>query len=103
VLTLGMAIHELATNAAKYGALATPKGRVDVTWEVDAEARQLAINWVESGGPAVVPPERSGFGRLLLERVLGSDLRSLVAMDFDPAGLRCAIGLALDEHVARGN
>jgi two-component system CheB/CheR fusion protein len=100
-LTLGLAIHELATNAAKYGALSTPHGSVDVTWRVDCQAGQLALHWIERGGPPVHPPERRGFGRLLLERVLVSDLGGRVEMDFAPAGLNCAIALPLDEHVAR--
>jgi hypothetical protein len=91
-LTLGWPSTELATNAAKYGALSTPTGRVDVAWEVDAEAQMLAIRWIESGGPAVVPPKHSGFGRLLLERVLGSDLRSTVVMDFAPAAFAAPSG-----------
>jgi PAS domain S-box-containing protein len=99
-LTLGLAIHELATNAAKYGALSRRQGRVEVVWEVDDKAAQLAIRWSESRGPAVHPPARCGFGRLLLERVLGSDLRGTVEMDFAATGFRCAIALPMDEHVA---
>lgn len=99
-LTLGLAIHELATNAAKYGALSRRQGRVDVGWEADSQAAHLAIRWTESRGPTVHPPARSGFGRLLLERVLGSDLRGTVEMDFAATGFRCAIKLPLDEHVA---
>jgi len=100
-LTLGMTIHELATNAAKYGALSTKSGSVDVTWQVDARHRQLRIRWTESGGPTVSPPGRSGFGRLLLERALASDLGGDVRLDFVADGLKCAIAIPLDEHVAR--
>jgi two-component system, chemotaxis family, CheB/CheR fusion protein len=100
-LTLGLTIHELATNAAKYGALSTRQGRVDVTWTVDREAAELAIRWSEHGGPPVRPPQRRGFGRLLVERVLVSDLHGRVDMDFAPAGFGCAIALPFDEHVAR--
>jgi PAS domain S-box-containing protein len=100
-LTLGLAIHELATNAAKYGALSTLTGKVNVNWVAKPGTGKLTIRWTESGGPAVRPPERCGFGRLLLERVLGSDLHGTVEMDFAAGGFDCSIGLPLDEHVAR--
>jgi PAS domain S-box-containing protein len=100
-LTLGMALHELATNAAKHGALSCECGSVDVTWQVDPRDRQLRIRWSEAGGPPVRPPGRSGFGRLLLERALASDLGGDVQLDFDAAGLKCAVAIPLDEHVAR--
>jgi two-component sensor histidine kinase len=100
-LTLGMAIHELATNAAKHGALSNKSGSVDVTWQVDSRHGQLRIRWSETGGPTVRPPERSGFGRLLLERALASDLGGDVQLDFAADGLQCAIAIPLDQHVAR--
>ena len=100
-LTLGMAMHELATNAAKYGALSNKNGSVEVVWQVDPVGRQLRISWAESGGPVVVPPAGSGFGRLLLERALASDLEGSVQLDFAEDGLRCAIAIPLDEHVVR--
>jgi two-component system CheB/CheR fusion protein len=96
-LTLGMAVHELTTNAAKYGALSTTSGRVDVTWSVDkAGAEEVArIRWVESGGPTVRPPTRQGFGSHLIERGLSSETGSEVRLEFVPAGLRCAITMPL--------
>jgi two-component sensor histidine kinase len=100
-LTLGMAIHELATNAAKHGALSTKSGSVDVTWQVDPQDRQLRISWTETGGPTVRPPGRTGFGRLLLERALASDLGGDVRLHFAEDGLKCAIAIPLDEHIAR--
>ena len=100
-LTLGMALHELATNAAKHGALSGKCGSVDVAWHVDPQNGQLRIRWTETGGPPVRPPARSGFGRLLLERVLASDLGGDVQLDFDEDGLKCAIAIPLDEHIAR--
>jgi PAS domain S-box-containing protein len=87
-LTLGLAVHELATNAAKYGALSTNDGVVEVRWRVDPKDDALAIFWQERGGPAVSPPTRTGFGRLLLERAIAADLRSSVTLAFDAQGLR---------------
>jgi two-component sensor histidine kinase len=101
-VTLGMAIHELTTNAAKYGALSTKDGIVDACWEI-ATDRQLRIRWIESGGPAVTLPKRSGFGRLLLERVLTSDLSGTVDLDFAQNGFKCAIAFPLKQHVAHLN
>ena len=98
-LTVGLAVHELATNAAKYGALSEKGGSVDVTWQIDPRERQLQIRWLESGGPTVERPSRSGFGRLLLERALASDLRGSVDLDFAPSGLKCHIAIPLDGHV----
>ncbi|MGH6924502.1 MAG: PAS domain S-box protein [Propylenella sp.] len=102
-LTIGMAVHELVTNAAKYGALSTPKGSVQVVWSTDIADRELRILWSESGGPPVSLPEHSGFGRLLIERALASELRGVVRLDFDKGGLTCAIAIPLDElHAAAG-
>jgi two-component sensor histidine kinase len=95
-LTLGMAIHELATNAAKHGALSSKKGAVDISWKLD-DRRQLQMTWAESGGPPVEPPGRNGFGRLLLERALASDLHGDVKLNFAPAGLTCSIRLPIDD------
>jgi PAS domain S-box-containing protein len=99
-LTLGMAAHELATNAAKYGALSNGSGKVDIRWALDRGAKRLDIRWIERGGPPVAPPSRRGFGRLLIERVLSADLGGSVDMDFADAGLECAISLPLDYRPA---
>jgi PAS domain S-box-containing protein len=99
-LTLGMAIHELATNAAKYGALSSRAGNVSAVWETDVPRNQLRIRWRETGGPAVVAPERVGFGRLLLERVLTADLGGTVRLQFAPEGLKCDVTIPLAENVA---
>jgi PAS domain S-box-containing protein len=90
-IILGMAFHELATNAAKHGALSVAKGRVDVSWEVTAPGGQLMISWAESGGPPVRPPQRQGFGRFLLERGVAMELQGKVQLAFDAGGLRCVI------------
>lgn len=90
-LTLGMAAHELATNAAKHGALSVKAGRVSVDWAVDPTEKRLCIRWSETGGPPVLAPSRKGFGRLLLERVLASDLGGDVRLEFASRGLNCTI------------
>ncbi|HXV31986.1 MAG TPA: PAS domain S-box protein, partial [Sinorhizobium sp.] len=90
-LTLGMAAHELATNAAKHGALSVKAGCVDIVWGIDPEHERLRIRWSERGGPPVLSPKHSGFGRLLLERVVASDLGGEVRLDFAPQGLTCTI------------
>ena len=93
-VVLGMALHELATNAAKYGALSTRAGVVDVGWA--AGNGRLAVTWSERGGPAVAPPKRTGFGRVMIERALTADLRGKVDLDFAPQGLTCRIELPMD-------
>lgn len=91
---LGLAFHELTTNASKYGALSVPTGRLTVRWERLADGAR--ISWVERGGPSVAPPERRGFGRVLLERLVGTTLNGSVDLDFRPEGLVCEIRLPED-------
>jgi two-component sensor histidine kinase len=92
-LTFAMIFHELATNAAKYGALSCSEGRLILRWTVVANGagRRLQIRWRERGGPAIGMPERRGFGSLLVERSVATELRGSAAFDFDPEGLRCDI------------
>ena len=93
-LSLAMAIHELCTNAIKYGALSNENGRVAVRWTAEPAGDgliELTVHWAESGGPAVVAPSRRGFGSRLIERGLSAEQRSKALIDFDPAGLRCTI------------
>jgi PAS domain S-box-containing protein len=88
---IGMALHELATNAAKYGALSTPEGKVSISWRVDpaADGTQMCVlSWTESGGPPVERPSRRGFGRVVIERTVARALRGEVRIDYAPAGLR---------------
>lgn len=94
-LTLGLAFHELSTNAAKYGALSVRTGKVEATWDVSADSN-VNIVWRETGGPAVAAPTRIGFGRFLLERGVVSDLKGTVVLDFQPSGLVCTMTLPLD-------
>ena len=95
-LLLTMALHELATNAVKYGALSNGSGQVRVAWELrkDEEPRRLKLRWQESGGPVVKPPERKGFGSLLLDRALKYEL-GITRFDFDPRGLTWEMDIAL--------
>lgn len=85
---IGMAIHELTTNAAKYGALSTRDGRVAITWALEpgGPAGTLRFSWVESGGPPVSPPTRQGFGSRLLQRVLTAQVRAEVSMAYPAEG-----------------
>jgi PAS domain S-box-containing protein len=92
-VALGMAFHELATNAAKYGALSVPQGRVALDWRVDGEA--LDLHWTERGGPPVAAPTHRGFGTRLLERGLPHELHGRLRMDFRPEGLACTIAAPL--------
>jgi two-component sensor histidine kinase len=96
-LALGMAVHELATNAAKYGALSVPNGRVTVMWHVEAigDGRCLHLNWVERGGPRVEAPQRQGFGSRLITRGLARELGGEIPMEFAPEGFRCTMRLPL--------
>ena len=88
-VSLGMAVHELATNALKHGAWRS-EGRIDIAVAETADG-DLDIVWRESGGPAVQTPTRRGFGSRLLERGIAAELRGEVKLDFAPAGLICTI------------
>lgn len=93
-LTVGMAVHELMTNAAKYGALSAPEGRVVVEGSLRPDGTR-AFEWRETGGPTLAgPPETSGFGTFLLRRVLGPNVGGGVEMTFAPAGLRATVTMA---------
>jgi two-component sensor histidine kinase len=94
---IGMAIHELTTNAAKYGALSVRNGKVSVTWGIhgDGDELRLTMVWEERGGPSVSQPERQGFGSRLLHRVLTTQLNAKVEVDYNPNGLRVAIDAPL--------
>ena len=95
-LTLSMAFHELCTNALKYGALSTPEGRVALRWTM-ASPERLHLTWTESGGPKVSPPTATGFGSRLLTRSLAAELRGVVTLDFEEAGVVCTIDAPLDQ------
>ncbi len=94
-VTLGMAFHELATNAAKYGALSVPGGRVRVAWRISSPGR-LHLEWQEMDGPPVLPPRRRGFGSRLIEEALAGDLDAKVRLHFLSQGVRCSMEMPLD-------
>ena len=94
-VALGMAFHELATNAAKYGAFSTPAGRLNISWDIEKVAAEtgLRLKWVESGGPPVNQPVRRGFGTDLLEFAVPHDTGGEVTLDYAPKGVRCTFFL----------
>nr|WP_028135857.1 PAS domain-containing protein [Bradyrhizobium japonicum] len=98
--TFALAIHELATNALKYGALSRPDGRVEITWRLEKgrDPAMFLFQWRERGGPPVKPPPRKGFGTELLERTLAFELKGDTALAFDPAGLECSIAIPLSKR-----
>src|SRR5215207_6023468 len=87
-LPIGMAIHELTTNAAKYGALSTPRGWLEVEWDVRGAdgSRRLELRWAEHAGPPVEAPSRKGFGSSLIQRLLTTQCRAEIDFDFDRLG-----------------
>lgn len=89
-LSLGLALHELATNAAKYGALSTPAGRVSITWRLISD-KVCEVEWQESGGPPVAAPSRRGFGLDLIEKIVSHELKAAVELDFKPEGVHCRL------------
>ncbi len=87
---LTLALHELGTNAVKFGALSTEQGRVDVRWRASPSGG-FDLVWAESDGPSVTPPSRYGFGRTLLERVTGRELGGAAVLEFRPEGVRATL------------
>lgn len=96
-LAMGIALNELATNAAKHGALSNESGRLHVQWAVEnlADGRRLVLSWKESDGPLVVPPSRKGFGSQVLGRGLALELNADVKLDYNASGLQCTITIPL--------
>jgi two-component sensor histidine kinase len=97
VVMLSMAIHELATNAAKYGALSTAGGRIVVEWDRlrDAKGARAVLHWREIGGPEVKAPARNGFGSTLIEKGFAAQLGGAAVLRFDPAGVSCTLEFPL--------
>ena len=89
-----MALHELATNALKYGALSADGGLVSVRWSATDE--RFRLRWEENGGPTVVAPKRKGFGSRMIEQALALELKGDVRIDYLPSGVVCTIDSPLD-------
>ena len=98
VLSIGMTLHELTTNAAKHGALSVPDGEIRVTWRVvrtEGGARRLRLDWAEDGGPPSPPPTRHGFGTRLIAVSIERELDGKLDLDFASEGLRCSVDVPL--------
>ncbi len=103
VLAIGMTVHELTTNAAKYGALSDVGGHIRITWRLvqgEGGGRHLRLDWQESGGPSVEPPQRRGFGMRLIAGGMQRELGGEVRLTFDPTGLHCRLDVPLESFQA---
>lgn len=89
-LSLGLALHELATNAAKFGALSRRRGKVQIRWDMINE-RLARVNWIESGGPPVAEKRKRGFGTDLIEKIVAHELKTPVDLQFQKEGVRCTL------------
>jgi two-component sensor histidine kinase len=102
-LAIALAVHELATNATKYGALSNEEGKVIVSWDTNVigENSSFLFDWIEKGGPRVVEPEQSkkGFGTRLIERMLKNEFGGEVLIDFKPDGLTCTLTAPLEKLI----
>ena len=102
VLTLAMAVHELTTNAAKYGALSVPAGHIEIRWQpvrANNSRPVLRIDWLERGGPSVAEPEQRGFGSKLIEGSIAAELGGTARLAFEAQGLHCEIMIPLETAV----
>lgn len=95
-VTVAMAMHELCTNAIKYGALSNADGHVDLRWSTDGD--RFHLRWEERDGPQVVKPERRGFGSRMLERALAGELHGKVTVDYQPNGLVCEVDAPIPQE-----
>jgi two-component sensor histidine kinase len=100
VVSFSLAIHELATNAAKYGPLSVVQGKVSISRRLEdgdeSRKARLHFRWAEHGGPAVTPPTKKGFGSRLVERLLAAELNGRSTISYGPAGVVCEIDAVLD-------
>jgi two-component sensor histidine kinase len=94
-LALGIAFHELATNAVKYGAFSNEAGSILIAWTIEPkpEGNRLILQWEEKDGPPVTPPSRKGFGSRVIERGLGHELQGTVNLDYRADGVVCTINI----------
>ena len=96
-----LALHELVTNALKYGALSDPKGTVELSWSLDEDGKAIHVSWKESDGPAVVPPSRSGFGSRLIRSAI-VEPRGPTTIAFEPGGVTCELHLRSSTGAGEG-
>jgi len=96
-LSFGLAVHELATNAAKYGALSAEGGTVSISWDAE-ESGVAQVQWVEAGGPPVEVERKRGFGTELIERIVAHELRHPVDLEFHVSGVRCTLRVPVRER-----
>lgn len=97
---IGMALHELATNAAKYGALSNDEGVVEIGWKLEGQEvseQRLFLDWIERGGPEVKKPARSGFGSTVIDQILSASIDGQVRLDWLPTGLVCHVSCPADK------
>jgi two-component system CheB/CheR fusion protein len=99
-VAMAMVLNELATNAVKYGALSNQSGRLEVTWQLDGSAsgQWVHLQWIETGGPAVTPPSRLGFGSSLIERSITHQLEGTATPEFRAEGLYYEIAFPWQEN-----
>jgi two-component sensor histidine kinase len=101
-LALSMALHELCTNAAKYGSLSAPKGRVVIGWSISPQTQQLTLRWQEKYGPPVAPPQRRGFGTRLIQQSLALELGGEVSLSFARDGVICEVRAPFEGGITTG-
>ena len=96
---MAMVLHELATNAAKYGAFSVPQGRVSVHWDLRSNANkpaELRLQWCEDGGPGVTIPAHAGYGTSVIRDLIPYELGGTVELEFRENGVSCTIEIAVD-------
>ena len=94
-----MMLHELATNAVKYGALSTQGGKITIDWREEAagKAKRVSLTWIESGGPTVSPPQRLGQGTRFIQQGVRYELGGNAILEYPPEGLRAAIDFLIED------
>ncbi|MBO1073475.1 PAS domain-containing protein [Roseomonas marmotae] len=103
VQPLSLVLHELATNATRYGAFSTPEGRVTVSWQINLAAESFELRWLERGGPRLLaPPSRRGFGSNLIEATVQGQLGGEIGYFWEEEGLRCEVTLGLEHLLPQG-
>ena len=102
VVPLSMVLHELSTNAAKYGAFSTKAGRLALTWQLLDNDTNVQLTWTERGGPPLVGDHHAGFGTKLISRVIAYDLHGQADLHFEPEGLRCTLAFPMPVESGQG-